>query len=140
MCSQTGGIGTAWYFDRDQSTLYLRLVNLACYNAALKEECATNGYFEHAGMRLWNTDRNIGLLLEVVRCNGCEESGTYGGMTYFEIEDIPPSNLWVGPQEVVEDPGVPGGGLPPFPVDDEEIPQSTEITCTSKWHKLASYS
>ena len=109
-CTNTGGVGPAWYFDSSTGHLYFRVVQFACYNKNQANNCF-NGYYEFEGQRIpdiW-TGMSCTLVLytriqyillrvkqimtgwyydvSVDTCSGCTVSTSYSGVDYYEVTD-----------------------------------------------------
>ncbi len=104
---ESGGTGFAWTFQLDDpsagstgmGTLYLRIVNFACYNYNQYEECESDYSFEFEGMEVRDVNSGFSFTVEA-SCPGCAVARTHAGVDYYEVDErevtCPLSQLLVG--------------------------------------------
>ncbi|ETO24993.1 hypothetical protein RFI_12152, partial [Reticulomyxa filosa] len=85
-CYKTGGVGPAWYFDGEY--LYLRVVNLACYNTNTRYYACFDAYYGFKSMQLWDISTAFIYEVNVTSCSGCSAAYSYKGITYYDVDDV----------------------------------------------------
>ena len=105
----TGGVGPAWYFDGQY--LYVRVVNLGCYNQNQRKSCQANGFYTQHGASVPNILEGFSCaqhsllsprvchsaravfryIVNVTSCPGCSVQSKLGNVRFFSAPDTPPS-------------------------------------------------
>jgi hypothetical protein len=131
MCDtvDSGGEGFKWYFDG--SYLYLRIVPFACYTRNTYERNTNcNSYYEAYDAKVWSIKGGYRATVSAT-CAGCAVQSTYQGITYYTVNDVPPSRSIQSYNDILLPTSSPTKVPTLNPAFKTSNPTSSPITCST---------
>ncbi len=88
-CKSVGSVGPAWHFDRNLGILYIRVVNLPCYNPNQGLSQCDNLVYTKWGASVPGISN--GFYYEVkANCTGCPIQSSLRGINYYHVPNVVP--------------------------------------------------